>query len=109
MVYNVLINQSIRRFQMGVNMGSGFESADLRGEVLDLSDLEGDFDCLSCEDDGIILYGIARGEACTCEAGRTLGIDADYESMDGDFDSGMASAGCGTDEDYGYYGDDEGW
>jgi hypothetical protein len=28
------------------------------------------------------------------------------ESMDGDFDSGMASAGFGTDEDYGYYGDE---
>lgn len=26
------------------------------------------------------------------------------ESMDGDFDSGMASAGFGTDEDYGCYG-----
>ena len=26
-------------------------------------------------------------------------------SMDGDFDSAMASAGFGTDEDYGYYGD----
>ena len=32
--------------------------------------------------------------------------DSDYDdSMDGDFDSGMASAGYGTDEDYGYYGD----
>jgi hypothetical protein len=29
------------------------------------------------------------------------------ESMDGDFDSAMASAGYGTDEDYGYYGEDE--
>jgi hypothetical protein len=29
------------------------------------------------------------------------------DSMDGDFDSAMASAGLGTDEDYGYYGDDE--
>ena len=28
------------------------------------------------------------------------------ESMDGDFDSGMASAGFGTDEDYGYFGDE---
>ena len=29
----------------------------------------------------------------------------DYDdSMDGDFDSAMASAGYGTDEDYGYYG-----
>ena len=35
-----------------------------------------------------------------------LETDADYdESMDGDFDSAMASAGFGTDEDYGYYGD----
>tara|TARA_Y100000590_G_C15263580_1_gene842216 strand:+ start:272 stop:607 length:336 start_codon:yes stop_codon:yes gene_type:complete len=28
------------------------------------------------------------------------------ESMDGDFDSGMASAGFGTDEDYGCFGDE---
>ena len=35
-----------------------------------------------------------------------LETDADYdESMDGDFDSAMASAGFGTDEDYGYYGE----
>ena len=27
------------------------------------------------------------------------------ESMDGDFDSAMASAGMGTDEDYGDYGE----
>ena len=27
------------------------------------------------------------------------------ESMDGDFDTAMASAGFGTDEDYGYFGD----
>ena len=29
------------------------------------------------------------------------------EDMDGDFDSAMTSAGHGTDEDYGYYGDSE--
>jgi hypothetical protein len=29
-----------------------------------------------------------------------------YEDMDGDFDSAMESAGHGTDEDYGYYGDE---
>jgi hypothetical protein len=28
------------------------------------------------------------------------------ESMDGDHESGLASAGWGTDEDYGHYGDD---
>ena len=35
-------------------------------------------------------------------------MDVEYnESMDGDFDSAMASAGHGTDEDYGSYGDPE--
>jgi hypothetical protein len=29
------------------------------------------------------------------------------ESMDGDHESALASAGFGTDEDYGYYGGDE--
>jgi hypothetical protein len=34
-------------------------------------------------------------------------VEQEYdESMDGDFDSAMASAGYGTDEDYGYYGDE---
>lgn len=28
------------------------------------------------------------------------------DDMDGDFDSAMTSAGFGTDEDYGYFGDD---
>lgn len=32
--------------------------------------------------------------------------DADPGEMDGDFDSAMASAGFGTDEDYGYFGDE---
>lgn len=33
--------------------------------------------------------------------------EGDYDdSMDGDFDSALASAGYGTDEDYGYYGDE---
>jgi hypothetical protein len=38
--------------------------------------------------------------------------DDDYadhydDSMDGDHDSAMSSCGWGTDEDYGYYGDDD--
>ena len=33
--------------------------------------------------------------------------DDDYDdSMDGDHDSAMRDAGFGTDEDYGYYGED---
>jgi hypothetical protein len=35
-------------------------------------------------------------------------MDVEYnESMDGDFDSAMASAGMGTDEDYGSYEEPE--
>ena len=35
-------------------------------------------------------------------------MEVEYnEGMDGDFDSAMASAGMGTDEDYGYYGESE--
>ena len=36
------------------------------------------------------------------------GYADDYydDSMDGDFDSAMRDAGFGTDEDYGYYGED---
>lgn len=34
-------------------------------------------------------------------------VDEDFDdSMDGDFDTAMASAGFGTDEDYGYSGDE---
>jgi len=37
--------------------------------------------------------------------------DPDYydDSMDGDHESALASAGFGTDEDYGCFGGDEGW
>lgn len=32
--------------------------------------------------------------------------DKAYDSMDGDAESALASVGWGTDEDYGYYGDE---
>jgi hypothetical protein len=34
------------------------------------------------------------------------GDDSYDDSMDGDHESGLASAGWGTDEDYGYFGED---
>ena len=41
------------------------------------------------------------------ELSSRLQEDDEYDdSMDGDHDSAMASAGFGTDEDYGYYGED---
>lgn len=35
--------------------------------------------------------------------------EADDCPLDGDAESALASCGWGTDEDYGYYGDDGGW
>jgi len=37
---------------------------------------------------------------------RDVWDDSYDDSMDGDFDSAMRDAGWGTDEDYGYYGED---
>lgn len=40
-------------------------------------------------------------------ADRMAGVEPDPGDMDGDEVSGLASAGWGTDEDYGYYGEDD--
>jgi hypothetical protein len=45
----------------------------------------------------------AQVEACIKDLEEA---DCDPGEMDGDFESAMASAGYGTDEDYGYYGDE---
>ena len=54
-------------------------------------------------------FGVTLEDVCL------IGVELDkqyehesmmYEAMDGDHDSAMASAGFGTDEDYGYYGDE---
>ena len=65
---------------------------------------------------GEMPYGVAKArdgdpdqwitEYLEQEYGRNF-YHGDPESMDGDFDSAMASAGHGTDEDYGYYGESE--
>lgn len=41
-----------------------------------------------------------------CEDEEEDWNDSYDDSMDGDFDSTMRDCGFGTDEDYGYYGDD---
>ena len=79
------------------------------------------YDLAECEErDFIAEYGEMGGDDrddCADETGEeTLEqweIDGDsreewaMEYMDGDFDSGMASAGHGTNEDYGYFGGEE--
>ena len=68
-------------------------------------DIQDAIQMLEAEEDttGTLHHVINRLE----QALEKLGGDDDYDdSMDGDFDSAMASAGYGTDEDYGHYGDD---
>lgn len=60
--------------------------------------------------DGLTIDEIARQLKIDIVTVAEIVTDYDDEqyddSMDGDFDSAMTSAGFGTDEDYGYYGDD---
>jgi len=50
-------------------------------------------------------HGFAYDMNCVCD---NVEVYEDFDdSMDGDFDSGMASAGMGTDEDYNHYGMDD--
>lgn len=60
-------------------------------------------------DDVVSFTGIPYADILNIasEYGMEIKDMIDYDdSMDGDFDTAMASAGFGTDEDYGYYGDD---
>jgi hypothetical protein len=61
----------------------------------DAAILSGEPMCPNCHD-----YGCEY-----CDQGPRHCEEID-ESMDGDFDSAMESAGWGMDEDYGYYGDE---
>lgn len=53
-----------------------------------------------------IRYGVTVNDVLNIKEHMMDSIDDYNDSMDGDFDTAMASAGYGTDEDYGCYGDD---
>ncbi len=54
-----------------------------------------------------IRFGVSVNDVLNIKEHMMDSIDDYYDdSMDGDFDTAMASAGYGTDEDYGCYGDD---
>jgi len=53
-------------------------------------------------------YPLSESDAEDFAAHIGIGDEDDVnDSMDGDHDSAMASAGWGTDEDYGHYGPEE--
>ncbi len=54
-----------------------------------------------------IRFGVSVNDVLNIKEHMMDSIDDYYDdSMDGDFDTAMASAGYGTDEDNGCYGDD---
>jgi hypothetical protein len=53
-----------------------------------------------------IRFGVTVNDVLNIKEHMMDSIDDYNDSMDGDFDTAMASAGYGTDEDYGCYGDD---
>jgi hypothetical protein len=53
-----------------------------------------------------IRYGVTVNDVLNIKEHMMDSIDDYNDSMDGYFDTAMASAGYGTDEDYGCYGDD---
>ena len=80
--------------------------ANLEVEIMEMAhDMGDDFG-----DDAETILIISRNLGVAPEeVQRVLEGDPDYnpaDDMDGDFDSAMASAGYGTDEDYGYYGEE---
>lgn len=77
---------------------------ELDNDVLTIysNDIDGIMDVL--HGNGIYHFDVERDVS---DEERNMHDDRDYnDDMDGDFDSGMASAGHGTDEDYGHFGDE---
>jgi len=67
-------------------------------------------DCLTCGDTGSFVSGDGLNDWCDCAAGMAR-ADSELQSegyqmtdVEADADT-LASAGYGTDEDYGFYGD----
>jgi len=90
---NTIVNLNIRKFIVGK-----------------MSALALDIEESLCAGDNIgdiaIRFGVTVNDVLNIKEHMMDSIDDYNDSMDGDFDSAMASAGYGTDEDYGCYGDD---
>ena len=75
-----------------------------------MSDLALDIEEALCAGDSFgdiaVWFGVSVNDVMNIHENMIDSMDDYNDSMDGDFDSAMASAGYGTDEDYGYYGDD---
>jgi hypothetical protein len=90
---NTIVNLNIRKFIVGK-----------------MSALALDIEESLCAGDNIgdiaIRFGVTVNDVLNIKEHMMDSIDDYDDSMDGDFDTAMASAGYGTDEDYGCYGDD---
>jgi hypothetical protein len=91
------LEQSFEKCREGMN-----DAIDLVEQLA--TDWSGDFDLLEI----VCTEYNSMGDIVSCEQIQEFEDDSPEndidESMDGDFDSAMTSAGLGTDEDYGYFG-----
>lgn len=81
----------------------------LKYKETDYDDFSSDLDFAIIDGDVVSIPELEREDAfkLALDIAREENSTEPDESMDGDFDSGMESAGMGTDEDYGYYGDND--
>ena len=103
--YEVIVNETLDYFWSKDR--EGLEQAYMRAEVLiDEANQTGEYLNLGIQ---FAVYDW-HGKMISCEEVEQWHINDEKnidESMDGDFDSAMASAGFGTDEDYGRFGEQE--
>ena len=71
-----------------------------------MSDIDIDIQEMLCAGYSVEDTAKALGVPVQWVEGTLQGMEEFDESMDGDHDTAMASAGFGTDEDYGYFGED---
>jgi len=90
---NTIVNLNIRKFIVGKMSALALDIEESLCAGDDIGDIA-------------IRYGVTVNDVLNIKEHMMDSIDDYNDSMDGDFDTAMASAGYGTDEDYGCYGDD---
>jgi hypothetical protein len=87
---NTTVNLNIRKFIVGKMSALALDIEEALCAGYDIGDIA-------------IRFGVTVNDVLNIKEHMMDSIDDYDDSMDGDFDTAMASAGYGTDEDYGSY------
>lgn len=80
---------------------------DLEYDIYDYDEFSSELDFAILNGDIVEMPELVKEDAFKLAVEMSQNADDYDESMDGDFDSSMKSAGTGTDEDYGFYGNED--